>query len=141
MALDPKSDVIKFVPKRITINFIPQEDQRYATVGDWFNSGQIDNKIINVSKMDIRYEYLVAIHELIELALCDLNGISAKQVDAFDLSHLASEEPGMESDCPYRWQHLLATGIEMQLAAVMDIDWKGYEEYLDHVVDNHPRAT
>jgi hypothetical protein len=124
----------KFVPgRKIEIRFIDHGKHRYETVGDWYESGEIGTVIIDVSKMkDPRYEFLVAVHELIEMYLCDFAGITEKEVDKFDMGPgKDSDDPGMESEAPYRHQHLAATGIEMQLAALVDVDWKKYEEYLE----------
>jgi hypothetical protein len=118
--------------RRIIIQFIDHKDQRYPTCGDWYESGEIGTVHIMVSKMkDPRYEKLVAIHELVEMILCDNDGVSESVVDMYDMGPgKESDEPGLESNCPYRLQHLHATGIEMLLAAAMDVDWKKYEEYL-----------
>lgn len=146
----PKAAKTSTLPREISIRFIPQEAHRYKTIGDWFPSGQIGQVIINVTKMHesnwlytTKYEYLVAIHELIEMALCDVYGITSERVDAFDMGPIGSQsdEPGMESEAPYRIQHLIATGIEMQLAAVMGVDWKKYEEFLDCVLQSASKST
>lgn len=137
MALKPGEDIIRSLPKRIEINFIPHKDHRYPTIGDYFESGEVGNVIINVSKMtDKRYEMLVAIHELIEMCLCDTDGIPLDEIDRFDKSAFgqASDDPGFESKAPYRKQHTIATGIEMMLAAEMGVDWVRYENYLGHLM-------
>jgi hypothetical protein len=119
--------------RKIEIRFIEHGDHRYETVGDWYESGEIGTVIVDITKMkDPRYEFLVTIHELIEMYLCDFSGISQRMVDDFDMGPgKDSEDPGMESEAPYHNQHLAATGIEMQLAALLDVDWKKYEEYLE----------
>lgn len=140
MALDPKSDIIKFVPRRITINFIPHNDQRYNTVGDYFQSGQITETIINVSEMDPRLERLVAIHELIEMTLCNDAAISIKEIDAYDMGPgKDSDEPGFDTACPYRIQHAIATSVEMMLAAMMNINWLDYEKYLEKLTEGYKK--
>jgi hypothetical protein len=118
--------------RRIIIQFIDHKDQRYPTVGDYYESGEIGTVHLMVSKMkDPRYELLVAIHELVEMTLCADAHVSIKEIDAFDMGPgKDSDEPGLESKSPYRRQHLIATSIEMQLAAEMNVDWKKYEEYL-----------
>lgn len=130
----PIPDNMSAMPNRIVISIIEQKAQRYPTVGDWRPSKQIGEFLISVSKMkDSRYEMLVAIHEFAEAILCQFAGITAAQVDKFDMSEegLGCDEPGMHKDAPYRKQHLIATGIEMVLAAELGVDWKEYEEYLE----------
>lgn len=122
--------------RRIVIRFIDHDKQRYETVGDYYESGTIGEVLVNISKMmDPRFEKLVMIHELIEMVLCDVAGISFAKIDEFDNSPqgIASEEPGLESNCPYRRQHTIATGIEMALAAEMGVDWNQYEDYLSRL--------
>jgi hypothetical protein len=119
-------------PRKIIINFIRHKDQRYDTVGDYFKSGTIGEAIINVSSMvDERYEMLVAIHELIEMVLCDNAGVSLKEIDNFDFTAKPGSEPGMNIKAPYYKQHMVATAVEMLLAKEMNVDWTKYEEYLD----------
>ena len=68
---------------KVTIEVIPNNQQRYSTCGDWQWDG--DNLTISVSKMgDWRYEMLVAFHELAECLICRHRGIQQEQVDDFD---------------------------------------------------------
>jgi hypothetical protein len=65
-----------------TIKVIPHSLQRYNTVGDYVKD---ENGItITVSKMRPHYEFLVAIHELIEAYLVQAKGIKIEDIDAFD---------------------------------------------------------
>lgn len=82
------------------IQTIDHKDQRYETVGDWYQgqlwgedggdvsiseNGGGDVRIISVSKLgDARYEALIAIHELIESVLCAHAGIAEESVTVFD---------------------------------------------------------
>ena len=114
----------------ITIQTIPHAQQRYPTVGDWI---WVDdhNLQIRVSDMgDRRYEALVAAHELVEALLCREHGITTEMVDAFDKAFEGDGEPGYAPDCPYRREHTAATGIEMQLASAMGVEWIEYDAAL-----------
>lgn len=122
---------------KIVIETIPHKEQRYETIGDWFYgvNGEI---VIKVSKLgDDRYNFLVAIHELIEAFLCTSQGILQKDVDAFDIDfelhrtagdHGYTGEPGDSVEAPYKRQHCIATGVERLLAAELEVDWQTYEE-------------
>jgi len=114
----------------ITITTIPHEQQRYTTVGDWtFDSN--GDLTIKVSKLsDWRREFLIAVHELIEVGLCKHDGISQEQVDAFDMGFKEDLEPGDESNSPYREPHCFVTGFERLLCARLGVDWKDYEREL-----------
>ena len=118
----------------IDIKVIPHNQQRYETVGDWFYT-KSGNLSIRVSELgDWRYELLVAIHELIEVALCRYSHITQLQADNFDIAYEKARkrgdesEPGDDPACPYRIQHLLATGIEKILAALLNVDWQAYDK-------------
>lgn len=118
---------------RIKIETIPHKRQRYPTVGDWYldKSGTI---VVRVSRMgNWRYEVLVAVHELVELLLCEHRGISQAAVDKFDKDYEANRKPGDDSEpgddpkAPYRREHFFATSIERLLAAELGVDWAKYE--------------
>lgn len=121
---------------KIIIETIEHKDHRYDTVGDWFYDA--DGTLhIKVSKLsDRRRERLIAIHELVEVLTCDLDGITQEVVDKFDMEYEASrhpdneEEPGDDPSAPYVKQHCLATGVERILAAAWGVNWKEYEDEL-----------
>jgi antirestriction protein len=119
---------------RIVIETIPHRAQRYDTCGDW----QIDdqgNFHIRVSELPSKralfpekFAFLVAFHELIEAALCQEAGVTAADVDEFDMYYAGSrDEPGDDDDAPYYQQHQIATGLERTMAALLGVDWAEYE--------------
>ena len=62
---------------------INHDDQKYETVGNWWWDGP--NLNIRVSRLsNARYEWLIGIHELIEVFLCKLAGVNPQEVDEFD---------------------------------------------------------
>lgn len=130
----------------VLITSIPHQDQRYDTVGDYYEMEGLGGKFlsISVSQLEDRREVmLIAIHELIEWALCQAKGISNEEIDDFDLNHLkchattkdssnrtfAAEEPGDCTAAPYYRQHQIATGIERLLAAELGVDWEEYSKH------------
>lgn len=122
---------------RIIVDVIPHDKQRYPTCGDWVVKNP-DTLHISVSETgDRNYNALIAIHELTESVLCIARGITAKEVDKFDMAYEAKRiagddsEPGDDSMAPYKRQHCFATGVERLVAAELGVDWKTYEETLD----------
>ena len=112
----------------IGIQVIPHQCQRYSTVGDWIGF-RTDVLQINVSDTGSEdYNFLIALHEMVEAYLCKRAGITMEQVDAWDLTHLDSEDPGSLSDCPYREQHEFATFVEKNMCWEMQLDWGKYED-------------
>ena len=115
---------------RIVIETIPHKDQRYPTVGDWWEDPD-GTWHIRVSSMDHwKSEFLVALHELVEMALCKVEGIDGDQVTEFDerfLAHNRGVEPGDSLAAPYYMQHQAACGFERLMAAQMRVVWPAYE--------------
>lgn len=111
---------------------ILHNQQRYDTVGDWWTDD--DGWHIRVSQLgDWRYNFLVAFHELLELAWCSWKGVKQSEVDAFDMAYEANRkpddlsEPGDDPLAPYRDGHQLATHAERFAAMVLGVNWGQYE--------------
>lgn len=114
----------------VSIISVPHKEQRYNTCGDYYG----DPPMIVVSYLPSRREMLlVAIHELIELALCEAEGVEIEEIDRFDMQEgmdIEGIEPGDHPDAPYYKQHQIASGIERILAAEMGVDWLTYERHI-----------
>ena len=120
----------------IRIRFIPQSEHRYSTTGDW--TIENDTLTILVTAMpDQRHQQLVAVHELVEALVCNVDGVSQQAVDDFDMGPGADlDEPGNDPAAPYYSQHLVATVIEKLLAAAMHVSWAEYDAAVgDHGED------
>jgi len=127
---------------RIVIRSVPHWKQRYDTAGDYYETGywsveggSEEGLDVVVSELaDRREMLLVAIHELVEWALCEARGITNKQIDDFDLSFDPKNddgvEPGDSPRAPYYRQHQIASGIERMLAAELNVDWLTYERHI-----------
>jgi hypothetical protein len=116
----------------IEIKTIPHNQQRYDTVGDWWWDS--DGWHIRISDLpDWRYVFLIAFHELLEMAWCSQNDVAQVDVDAFDIEYENSRgpgnlsEPGDAPDAPYHLGHQFATAAERLAAAVLGVDWTQYE--------------
>ena len=120
---------------RILIETIPHDQQRYNTVGDWLVTAD-GTWHISISELPTKsalfpekFAFLVAFHELIEMALCQSDGVTESEVDKFDLHYAGSrDEPGDDDDAPYYAQHQIATGLERTMAALLGVDWSEYEQ-------------
>jgi hypothetical protein len=125
---------------KIVIETIPHHEQRYETVGDWVVDRDTKTFTIRVSELDNwKYELLVGLHELIEVALCVDRGISSELVDQFDFAYESARsvddnsEPGDATGCPYGREHYFATNLERLMAAELKVDWNDYDEELSHL--------
>jgi hypothetical protein len=114
----------------IEIKTIPHNEQRYSTAGDWlYENGKL---IINVSDTgDWKKEALVAVHELVEVFLCQEKNITQEMVDKFDMNFDGEGEPGDAPNSPYRHQHGFATAVERMLCAAMGVNWQEYDETVE----------
>ena len=126
---------------KIVIETIPHKDQRYDTVGDWWIDAE-GTWQIRVSQIKTDYgrsfwwaaEFLVALHELVEMAACLQHGITQERVDEFDKNwkyHGDTDEPGDDMDAPYYAEHQFACGIERLMAAQLGVTWHNYETVID----------
>lgn len=116
----------------IVIKTLDDKEQRYNTVGDYETDAE-GKCMISVSKMsDEKFEFLIAIHELIESYLCKERGISDESIDAFDMEYESKRvagdysEPGDSPSAPYHREHVFATEIEKKVASELGVDWEGY---------------
>ena len=122
----------------IHIQTIPHEQQRYPTVGDyWEEPGGVEQ--VRISELsDWRYEALVTVHELIEWFLTKHRAIAEQAISDFDIAFEQDKELGVvlgeagdDPRAPYRREHFFATNVERLLAAELDVDWGAYETLVD----------
>src|SRR5271169_4002619 len=114
--------------RRIEGRVTDHRRQRYDTVGDWENLDFGGSLVIKVSQMkDWRSEAAVFLHEFVEAMLCERFGITDAQVDAWDLAHPEADEPGDLPDCPYNYQHAVATMFELYLIEKLGLTWAEHE--------------
>lgn len=116
----------------IEVKTIPHNTQRYDTAGDWWTDEE--GWHIRVSYLgNWRYNFLVAFHELLELAWCKWKGVEQADVDAFDMAYEANRKPGDLSEpgdnprAPYRVGHQFASLAERFAAFAIGVDWDEYE--------------
>lgn len=122
-------------PRRITIEVINHQDQRYNTCGDWQfdEEGNLTIRVSNMPKTGWKGSAAIAIHELVEALLCRDRGITTEDVDKFDLGFDPNKhdyEPGDDTSCPCKREHCTATGIERILINEFRLDWLPYEDEL-----------
>jgi hypothetical protein len=117
----------------IIIKTIPHKHQRYETVGDYFKIGELDTILVsNMGNPD--YEFLVAVHELVEMYLCQRRGISERSICSFDIKFEKNrkegnlDEPGDDPKAPYQNEHNFATAVERMVCAALGVKWKEYEK-------------
>jgi hypothetical protein len=128
--------------RSVAIETLPPRKMRYRTVGDWFFRGEKnDHLVIQVADTgNWTYNLMVAIHELVEVFLCCLKGITTEQVDRFDKAHEDDEDPGSHPRAPYHRQHMSAMSVEIMLCAAAGVKWRKYEDSLDAAWKKTPKS-
>lgn len=120
---------------KISITTIPHDQQRYNTTGDYYKTAK-GEQIITISDLgNWKYELLIALHEIVESALCHDRGITDKSIDNFDMAYEEarkssdkSSEPGNQPEAPYHTEHQFATKIERMVAEELEVDWNDYSQ-------------
>ena len=119
---------------KISIGTIPHKSHRYESVGDWMEDKK-GRRTIEVSEMKNEdYEFLVALHEMVEQHLCKKAGVLDCDVTAFDVQFEQNRkkgdvsEPGDHEDAPYKREHFIATNVERIVADAIGVDWKTYDD-------------
>ena len=123
--------------KEIVIKFIPDNEQRYPTLGDYWIDESGDWQI-RVSKMkDLRSMIAVALHELFEMGCVVHKKIPIEAIDAFDMmfeqereegKHSEDDEPGYDRRAPYWSDHFNAEQIERHFLMCTGLMWNLHEE-------------
>lgn len=120
---------------KISIRTIPHNKQHYETCGDYWIDEQGRTKIV-VSDMDNEdYEFLIALHEMVEQHLCKKRGISFDKITEFDKKFDGDGEPGDDKNSPYQNEHNFATGIERLMCAELKIKWQDYEDRISKLYE------
>jgi hypothetical protein len=118
------------VPEELVVRLrvLPHSEQRYDTEGDWLWAKNILEVRISreVGEDDPRYGLLMFVHELVEALLCRCTGVTATQVDIFDMLHDRDREPGELHCAPYHQQHMAAQAVERALSDELGVDWEKY---------------
>jgi hypothetical protein len=129
---------------RIEIRTIPHSQQRYETCGDWFYGADASWQFRISDLGNWRIELAIAVHELVECALCRYAGISVLEIDDFDMAYEAQrapdnyDEPGDDPKAPYHKQHCVATGIERIVVCMLGLAWKDYDSKINSLSQSLP---
>ena len=123
----------------VHIHAIPAHEHRYPTVGDWWQDDTGAWHIRVTRQDDWRHEFLIALHEQIEMALCAHRGIDEQWVTAFDVHFESARthgqvegEPGDAPAAPYTREHRFAENIERLVAHELDVVWANYEATIEN---------
>lgn len=114
---------------KITLEVVPHNQQRLGMIGDWFFEGE--DLVVRVTDLgDWRFNFLIARHEMDEAILCKHHGVTAKQVDEYDLDnpHNGSSNFADNPFAPYYTEHNDALAAEWIMSRLLNVDWMEYEK-------------
>ena len=117
--------------KDINIKFIPQSEQRFNDVGDyWETDTSIEFRITKLPNP--AHSFAILLHELVEKFRNNQLGILDTDVDAFDSGPGADlDDPGLSPDAPYHKTHMESDALERLFIILSGNDWIEYEAVLD----------
>lgn len=107
----------------LTVTTIPHDEQRYDTLGDYYEMSP-GHWLFTMSDLgDPDTEFCVLIHELVEWYLTQRHGISEASITEWDTEYQGSEdEPGDDLLAPYHAEHQVAERIEVMVAEELSRD-------------------
>lgn len=118
----------------IRVQFVNQDQQKYATVGDY---GEDEQGIwFKITRFPGKPAYSVAIllHEIAEYYRCKQDGVALSDIDAFDYGHPELDDPGLSPSAPYHKQHMESDVLERQFIINSGEDWAEYEAEIDNLL-------
>lgn len=110
----------------------PPNKMRYLTVGDYYETKN-GWEIISADTGNSDYNFLIFVHELIELYLTQRRGIAESKIKKFDEWFEREKAkgrfknilgPGHHPKAPYQHEHIFAVKIEKLLAKELGVDRK-----------------
>lgn len=114
---------------------------RYLTIGDYFKAKDgWDVVTADLGYSD--YNFLILLHELIELYLTQKRGITEPKIKKFDEWFEREKtkgrfqniiEAGFHPKAPYRREHVFATKIERLIAKELKVNWGKYYKTMDQI--------
>jgi len=130
--------------KKIIVEIVPLEEQRYETLGDYYYENDILHFKITDTGNDT-YNKAILVHELVEELLTKHNGINEEDILKFDLwvadevengRYPVDAEPGEHPQSPYKKEHIFSENVERQIMNFLNIDFKEYDKTVISIFDN-----
>lgn len=126
----------------VILRVINHFQNRYSTVGDY---RQLENGNWLITSSDMKnddYNFLVLIHELLEMYYTQREGIQEIDILKHDMMfererseglHSSEDEPGDDERAPYRKHHAFAEKIEREVAKELGVNWEEYSKVVEEL--------
>jgi len=119
--------------KDIHVRFVVQDKQRYATLGDYWET--TDAMVFTITRLSGLRSLYVLIHELWECYLTLRNGITEESISEFDISHPELDDPGLDPRAPYHAEHMQSDVLERACCVMAGDDWVEYEKECEEIFE------
>ena len=106
---------------------------RFGGIGDWHDPSNGNRLVIVAELPNADMTLALAIHEIVEQAMCMSDGVRSVDVDEWDKNYTGEGEPGEADGCPYFDQHAAAIAVEKCVCETLGVDWNEYSEALGKV--------
>lgn len=125
-------------------------ENRFTTLGDWMETAPGEFMITVTEMVDWRHETLVLLHELVEWAICQRDGVRTADCDAFDALweqelrnglQRPETEAGFDRRCPYRKGHVWGCRVERAFAFLFGVSWADYCRTCDEMIAEYDEAA
>jgi len=124
----------------ISVDVVPHAEQDYDTPAVWEEVVPAE-WMVEVSDLgDFRYNFLTALGQQIELALCKQVGVTSQQIQAFAVAHGKRRRagdsdyqgaPGDHPDAPHKKPYRFAQQMLKQIAPELGVVWSRYQRALE----------
>jgi len=137
----------------VRMRIIKHNMQRYDTCGDWFlvptnaDDDAVELQISISDTGDDDANFLLYKHELLEALLYlykrDFTQAAVEAVDKWDKSFIEDDtsggvdEPGADPECPCYAEHMMASALEHDIAAQLEMDWNYYTNLISNLEWQH----
>ncbi len=127
--------VSRIIDNLENILFEYKDGMNYETLGDYFDVGPTCTIIQVYTGLDEVERLAVGIHELVEMVILHLRGITNEQVTAWDTEDTGgAADPNMyKKSREYEKAHTFAELVEKSIILSADRDWDEYAKKCDEM--------
>lgn len=119
---------------KLRTEIVPLEDQRYSTLGDYYQESDGTWVIKITDTGNSLYNQLILFHEITELILILRKGLTEQEITDFDIANSHLDEPGESIEAPYHLEHKAAEDLEFMLCQYLKLSWTKYNKHINKII-------